>query len=281
MCQSASIKAQLEYGVRHIDLRIAYQDGQYWGTHMYISTPAFGPGGVFTQIKEFMREHPDEIIIMTGEHLYSEKEPMTPDEAASFYRKLEDELGDLLIKRDDFSQLTYGKIWEGKGRIILIANVETGWGGAAPHSHKHKHKHGKSKKPTYSEDQGTDYEEDFFSTCLANDPFLWDGHAVDSTWMNERDPDVLISELNEVIEKWKNGESSSKLRRLQAMTTTGTKLATAMLTNANVRKMLQTDWKDAPISVLQVDDAVNSGLMPLLIDKLMRQSAQRGEVSNK
>ena len=271
VCQSASIKAQLEYGVRHLDLRIAYQDGQYWGTHMYISTPAFGPGGVFTQIKEFMRDHPDEVIIMTGEHLYSEIAPMTSDEAAVFYNKLEQELGDLLIQSGDLSTLTYGKIWEGKGRIILIANVETGWGGPAPHSGKHKHKH--SKKPTYQETQGADYEESSSDIDIADEPFLWDGHAVDSTWMDEKDPDVLISDLRTVVDKWRNGESSDKLRRLQAMTTTGDKLGAAMATNAKIKEMMQAEWKNAPISVLQVDDAVNSGLMPLLVEKVERQSA--------
>ena len=204
VCQSASIKEQLEYGVRHIDLRVAYQDGQYRLSHMFISTPAFGPGGVFTQIKEFLAKHPDEIIIMVGEHLYSEREPMTAEEAAVFYKNLEDYLGDLLIKRDDFSKLTYGKIWEGRGRIILIANFETGWSGAG-------------------------------NVDMTADPFLWDGHAVDSRWMDEKDPDTLISELKTVVNEWKNGGSSDKLRRLQAMTTTGHKLRTAKVTNTRVR----------------------------------------------
>lgn len=231
VCQGASIKAQLEYGVRHIDLRIAYQDGRYWGSHMYISTPAFGPEGVFTQIKEFLKKHPDEVIIMTGEHLYSETAPMTTDEAHAFYNKLETEFRSLLIKRNDFSQLTFGEIWKGEGRVILVADI-------------------------------------------TDDPFLWDVHMTDSTWMNERDPGDLISELKTVVDKWRNGESSDKLRRLQAMTTTGNKLKTAKATNALVRKMIRTDWKDAPISVLQVDDAVKSGLMPLLIKKVERLSAQ-------
>lgn len=231
VCQSASIRAQLEYGVRHIDLRVAHQDGQYWLSHMYISTPAFGPGGVFTQIKDFIKKYPDEIILMTAEHLYSKREPMTSEEAGVFYKKLKEYFGDLFIERGDFSKLTYGKIWEGRGRIILIGDIEPGWD--AP-------------------------------------PFLWDSNATDSRWMNEKHSDVLISELRSVVNEWKNGTSSSKLRRLQAMTTAGNKLKTAKTTNAKVRKMIQTEWSDAPISVLQVDDAVNSGLMPLLINKLDR-----------
>lgn len=234
VCQSASIKDQLEYGVRHIDLRVAHQDGQYWLSHMYLSTPAFGPGGVFTQIKEFISEHPDEVIIMTGEHLYSKRAPMTTDEAAAFYSKLEEYLGDLLIQRDDFSKLTYGKIWEGQGRIILIISPDT---------------------------------------QIADDPLLWDGNDVDSAWMDEKDPETLISELSSLIDEWKNGKSADKLRRLQAMTTTGHKLKAAATTNAEVREMMQTDWKDAPISILQVDDAVNSGLMPLLIEKVERSAS--------
>jgi hypothetical protein len=266
VCQSATIKEQLEYGVRHIDLRVAYQDGQYWLSHMYISTPAFGPGGVFTQIKDFIAAHPDEVILMIGEHLYSEKEPMTADEADEFYGKLEDEFGDLLVKSDNFSTLTYGKIWEGSGRVILIAADETGWGGPAPYQEKHKHKH--SKRSSHHKAQGTGSEEASTGIEITDDLYLWDGHAVDSRWMDEKDPDTLISELKPVVEEWRSGKNCEKLRRLQAMTTTGHKLETAKKTNARVREMMQGEWKDAPISVLQVDDAVNSGLMPLLIKKI-------------
>jgi hypothetical protein len=260
----------LEYGVRHLDLRIAWQDGEYWGTHMFISTPAFGPGGVFTQIKDFLKEHPDEVVIMIAEHLYSQRAPMTSGEAVEFYRKAEREFGDLLVECGDFSETTYGDIWAGSGRIILIAGVESGWG-TPPPQHKHKHKHGHPKKPSDGT-PATRPDSGSSSTDIADDPYLWCGYEVDSKWMDVQDPDVLISDLDGVIAKWRNGASREKLRRLQAMTTTGHKLGTAKVTNAKVRERLQSGWKDASISVVQVDDAVHSGLMPILIEKLDRQS---------
>jgi hypothetical protein len=248
-------------------LRIAHQDGQYWGTHMWLSTPAFGPRGVFTQIKAFLREHPDEIIILIGEHLYSERAPMTPPEAVAFYRKVEDEFGSLLVECGDFSQTTFGDIWAGSGRVILIAGVETGWGSPPP---GHEHKRGHSKKPPHA-GPATKPASVVSSAEIADDPCLWCGHKVDSKWMDAKDPDVLVRDLDGVIAKWRNGGRRDKLRRLQAMTTTSHKLNAAKVTNAKVRQKLQTDWNDAPISVLQVDDGARSGLMPILIEKLERQ----------
>jgi hypothetical protein len=186
VCQSASIKAQLEYGVRHLDLRIAHQDGQYWGTHMWLSTPAFGPRGVFTQIKAFLREHPDEIIILIGEHLYSERAPMTPPEAVAFYRKVEDEFGSLLVECGDFSQTTFGDIWAGSGRVILIAGVETGWGSPPP---GHEHKRGHSKKPPHA-GPATKPASVVSSAEIADDPCLWCGHKVDSKWKSRQTASV-------------------------------------------------------------------------------------------
>lgn len=124
-CQSATITEQLHYGVRYLDMRIAHQEGQYWGTHMWLSTPAFGEGGVFTQIKTFLAEHPGELILLNFNGLYGENKPMNREQMESFYNKLEKELGDLLAPRGNFSKTCLAEIWQGNGRIIAIGDKET------------------------------------------------------------------------------------------------------------------------------------------------------------
>lgn len=261
-CQSATISEQLLAGVRYFDLRIAYQDGEYWGMHEWLSTPAFGDGGVFMQVKSFLETHPNEIIIFYSQHLYWEKGLMTQGEALLFYHKVENYFGDLMIKKANFSTLTYGDIWKGKGRIILVAAKEFG----SPEHHKTKHHH---KRSTYTVD---DYDSDSNSgssqESINDDPYLWNGNDNDSKWMDTGDTDTLISGLDDIVSAWKNGNSNDKLRHLQCMTTTQNKIEDAKATNALIREKLKTDWKDAPISIVQVDDSVNSGLMPILLSRI-------------
>lgn len=267
ICQDASIRAQLDAGVRHLDLRIAHQQGEYWGMHMWLSTPAFGPGGVFTQVKDFLRDHPDEIVILSAEQLCSEKGPMTPGQAAAFYKRVEKEFGDLLSPTGDFARTTYGDLWAGRARIILIACPECETSVAVePAQPRPKHRHGHSSKPAApaTSDSGP--------ADVLDDPYLWCGLEVDSKWLDEKSQEVLIAGLDGIIARWRAGTNAAKLRRLQAMVTAGHKLADAKVTNPMVLKKLQTDWADAPISVVQVDDAVHSGLMPVLIDRLNRQT---------
>jgi hypothetical protein len=233
-CQSASIGEQLRHGVRYLDLRIAHQDHEYWGMHMWLSTtPCFGERGFLGEIKSFLADHPDEVVLLLAQHLYSEHGPMTPEEADAFYRKAEKDLEPLLIPRDDFSRLTFGEIWRGRGRIILIAGAEL----------------------------STD-------ALLAAHPNLWNGRDLDSQWMDQPSPVKLMAELDRVIAEWRDGKSARKLRHLQAMTTCGHKIESAATTAALLREKLAADWKTAPISVVQVDDSVHSDLMQILIDRL-------------
>jgi hypothetical protein len=69
-CQSASIKGQLLYGVRYLDLRVAYQNGEYWSHHGFLSTPFSRSDGIFAQIRNFLHSYPDEIIILNMQHFY-------------------------------------------------------------------------------------------------------------------------------------------------------------------------------------------------------------------
>jgi len=226
-CQSAAIIDQLRYGVRYLDLRIAHQDNAYWIEHMWMSTPLLGEGGVFAQIKGFLRGHPDEIIVLNMQQLWSEKGEMTAKEASAFFRVVQEEFQSLLAPAGDFSSTTLGSVWDGTGRLIVIGRVD--------------------RSP---------------------EPFLWDEGQVDSQWMDANHPETLIQGLNAVVASWHGGQSAGKLRVLQSMTTTKHKITGAAKTNERIKERLKSDWKNAPLNVVQVDDSVNSGLMPLLVERL-------------
>jgi len=227
-CQSASIKDQLRYGVRYLDLRIARQGGAYRIEHMWMSTPLLGEGGVFTQIKDFLREHPQEVIILHMQELYSDTGRMNGAEAKAYFQLVKEEFGAALAAKGDFASTTLGNIWASGANIIVVADIER-----------------------------------------SREPFIWHERQVDTRWMDKQNSDELADALDaHVISGWRRGAYADKLRVLQAMTTTKHKILKAKKTNAEIRKRLESDWKDAPINVVQVDDSVNSSLMPVLIGRL-------------
>jgi len=226
-CQSATITEQLMYGVRYLDMRIAHQDGEYWGTHMWLSTPVFGDGGIFTQIKSFLAAHPGEIILLNFNELYSEKKPMNKKQKDAFYKKVEQEFGSLLARKGEFASTTLDAIWNSSGRIVAIGDEAA--------------------------DEGRE--------------FIWDRRKVDSPWMNEQDPAICCSKLTAVLAAWKTVFPGDNLRVLQGMTTTENKIDDAAQTNALLRQLFRSEWKDYPVNIIQVDDSVNSGLMPIIFER--------------
>ena len=232
VCQDVDLTKQLEYGIRHLDLRIAWQDNRYWAMHMWLAEPAFGEDGIFRQIREFSQKHPYEIILLRLEQVYSDYAPMNPSEGSALFAEIEKELPGMLIAKQDLSTLTCGKIWTGKPRIILFAHSS-------------------------AIDESND------------DPLVWTAESyVDSPWMNQDESDDLAEMLDEQIAKWR-AKPDGKLHCLQSMTTTKHKISDAFnYTNPEIKTMLEGKWQDAPINIVQVDDAVYSGLMPVMLKKV-------------
>ncbi len=229
-CQSASIKDQLRYGVRYLDLRVARQEKAYWIEHMWLSTPLFGDRGVFAGIKDFLRVHPREIVILNMQALYSETGEMTAREADAYFQKVEKEFGDMLSPAGDFAKTTAGDVWAKGARLIIVADTRLS---ARPFLWP------ESKVDNRWMDMGEPGE-----LCGALD--------------------------GRVVSPWREGRCSEKLRVLQAMTTTKHKILKARETNAEILKRLQADWMGAPLNVVQVDDSVNSGLMRIMIERLKK-----------
>ncbi len=51
------------------------------------------------------------------------------------------------------------------------------------------------------------------------------------------------------------------------MTTTEYKIEEAAKTNKLLRELLRTDWKTYPVNIIQVDDSIHSGLMPIVLER--------------
>jgi hypothetical protein len=229
-CQSVSITGQLNYGVRYLVLPIAYQDGQYWTIHMWLAKPLFGDDGLFQEILAFLNNHPDEIILLNlRAPLFSDTGPMTTKQEIAFYKKLYNELKGWLIPKGNFGQTTFGQIWQGTGRLLIIGNPA-------------------GDNPDY--------------------PFIWDENKKEDVWMDTQDPNELMSDLTNELKSWTSHPTPGYLFVLQGMTTTKEKLQNAEITNSMLRQMLQNEWHGYPINILQVDDAAKSGLIPLLLGEI-------------
>jgi len=229
-CQSVSITNQLNAGVRYLVLPIAYQNGQYWSIHMWLAIPLFGDGGLFQELTSFLNDHPDEIILLNlRAPLYSDKGPMTAKQEVEFYKKLYDELKALLVPKGNFGKTTFGQIWNGDGRLLIIGNPE-------------------GDNPSY--------------------PFIWNENEKEDVWMDTTDPTALMTDLTNELNTWTNNPNPDYLFVLQGMTTTREKLQNAQITNSLLRQQFETNWKKYPINIIQVDDAAKSGLMPFLLNRL-------------
>jgi hypothetical protein len=233
-CQSASIGRQLFYGVRYLDLRIAYQGGGYWSHHGFLSTPFFGPEGIFAQIKGFLKNYPDEIIILNMQHFYYDDHRMTFDEAMAFYDVVTKEFPGLLIRQGK-PTMTFGEVWSTGGRIILIFTTDM----------------------NIAESAG----------------FVWNNKLLKQHWWKQKKIDKLMDELDGQVSDWRNGKDRDKFKELQGIQSTNKKIKSAVEMSAIFRSKFASDWRDAPISIVMVNDSTNSGLMPLLIQKITWLSA--------
>ncbi len=233
-CQSASIKGQLVYGVRYLDLRVAYQDSEYWSHHGFLSTRYSGPGGIFAQIRDFLRNYPDEIIILNMQHFYQDDHRMTLDEVMTLYDVVANEFSGLLI-RPGKPATTFGEVWSTSGRIVLIFTTNMDIAGSAE--------------------------------------FVWSDKLLVQHWWKQKNIGKLIDELDGQVSDWRNGKDRDKFKELQGIQSTNKKIESAGEMSAIFRRKFSSDWKDAPVSIVMVNDSANSGLMPVLIEKITGSAA--------
>ena len=227
--QLVNLYQQLESGVRFLDLTVALQDNCYWSEHIWLSDQYFSNTGIVYQLKQYLQSYPDEIIFLNFVTLLNASGKMTVAEQHTFFELFHNSLGTLVTPRGRFDTSELGNIWLSPGRLIVIGDTQAD---------------------------------------LASNPSIWDSSRIVSVWANTKSIDTLMQNLYHSIVSWAGGADSNKLRILQAMTSTDDKIPNARLTNSALRDSLTNPWKNDSIYVIQVDDAVNSGLMEVIDSRM-------------
>jgi len=237
-CQSANLLAQLNYGVRFLDLTVAYQNSTYWSEHAFISDIYFGGSGIVNQIKQFLKTNPGEIVFLNFIYLFADKPmtKMTIVEQQVFYQILYDSLNNpvsLIYQNGNFVTTTFGDIWNSQKKVVILGNPAC------------------NPQPA--------------------NPFIWDTAQLASQWFDTTNVSGLMNCLSRKLVDWKyKHEDPGRMRVLQAMTTTTNKIGDAVATNAALCQMMNNTWDTIPVFWMQVDDAVNSNLFPLMFKRLSR-----------
>ncbi len=119
--QNRDIYTQLKEGIRYLDLRVAYHDGEFVIVHTMVSV---GLQEVLNQVKQFSDEHPYEVIILDFQEL--------PDSSryTEFAGMLKNTLsGKLLNDSHNAATVTFSQIWGAATPLIALMDSSTLAGG--------------------------------------------------------------------------------------------------------------------------------------------------------
>ena len=117
MCkaQSLSVKEQLEYGVRYLDLRVAYHDNsdQFYSCH---GVYCVNMDTIINDVNDFLTENSKEIVIMDFNHLYNMEE-----HHEAFVNKMFSTLGDRVADSTQLTPMsTIGEYWNANAQAIIL-----------------------------------------------------------------------------------------------------------------------------------------------------------------
>ncbi|MBI2792719.1 MAG: hypothetical protein HYX61_12240 [Gammaproteobacteria bacterium] len=129
LTQDYDLYKQLEQGVRSLDLRITYNNSEkkFYISHSFACIPL---DNALQDIKRFMQEHPQEILLIQMSPDYEHRQGITPEVGDKLLAQCQETLGDLLAKRPsndpdpakqtkEFSDLTLQKMISSNSRILL------------------------------------------------------------------------------------------------------------------------------------------------------------------
>jgi hypothetical protein len=138
--QGMDTAQQLRHGIRYFDLRIIARKDTYWTVHGQIGERL---GRVLTEVREFIREHLGEIVILDFNHLYCMNQERHEDLLAVIKEQLGEEK---LIKQSHFPNgvfnASYNELIE-KGQIIVLYynlgpnGVENDWHSSEKYDYIH------------------------------------------------------------------------------------------------------------------------------------------------
>lgn len=118
--QTNNIYGQLRNGERYLEISICTQKAIYYTSNYYLTDPF---NDITNQIKEFISENPDEIIILDFDNnLRDDYGYMSDNEINNFHNYLQMTFGSYLTPKQDWQQLTFEKLWSTKHRIILLSS---------------------------------------------------------------------------------------------------------------------------------------------------------------
>ncbi len=91
--QHYSIQEQLAIGVRSFDFRVSYSKGQFYLTHTFNCSPL---GQALEEIRLFMENHPEEVLIIRSKPDWEHREGMEGDASKRYAELVLAHLGNLL-----------------------------------------------------------------------------------------------------------------------------------------------------------------------------------------
>ena len=114
--QNISVGKQLEAGVRYFDFRVDKLDnGSFAGVHGLVGDQY---EDVFKEIASFLKEHPNEVIIMDFQHFHNMRDI---EAKQAFFALLDKHLGEKLIPQPEDGHIpTFNDVLETKGRIMAF-----------------------------------------------------------------------------------------------------------------------------------------------------------------
>lgn len=180
--QGKTAAEQLRLGIRYLDMRIVYRDSH---KTFYTCHGLYGENLdlVLDDIREFIKTHPKEVIILDFNHLYNMEPEDQPDRNPLLINKIRKAFGDKIASREEFNpSSTLNELWS-KGKQII---------------------------PIYYNDKGGSNRG---SNWTKQNPWLWTANDIVSPWPNKQD----TGDLKAALENNATREATSRRNRFSVL----------------------------------------------------------------
>lgn len=130
--QVSDVTTLLNSGVRYFDIRLTYEESQWWTKHNYLSGDF---EEIAMQLKTFLEDHPGEFLILDFQHIHGLNYTKASDYQL-FTKMLEDtELLDFAYDSPDLSTLTYGMLTneQTEAGVLITSKFEDSSGKVLPY----------------------------------------------------------------------------------------------------------------------------------------------------
>jgi hypothetical protein len=115
--QTSTIYFQLMKGIRYLDIRVSFINGDFYLSHTFMCYPL---DKALNDILRFLENYPNEIIFLRLNRDWENKQTMTPDVTELLLNYLYNKLNTFLIKKPTNNIFpTFGNILKTNGRIIM------------------------------------------------------------------------------------------------------------------------------------------------------------------